>query len=309
MTTLRIATRGSALALAQAQLAADALRAHDPELTCDVVEVRTEGDADRATPLRDLGGRGVFVRAVEDALIKGRADVAVHSLKDVPTEPVGGLVLGAMLRRGDARDALVASGNRRLADLPPGARVGTSSTRRAALLAAIRPDLTLAEIRGNVDTRIRKVEQGEYDAVVLAVAGLARLGRTAAATQYFDPLEFIPSPGQGAITVQCRGDDAATLARLHAIDDAATRAAVEAERGYLGALGSGCSLPVGAYATVDAGLVVLRAMLAPASGQVPLFGDATGPVEQAAELGAGLARQLLAAADAVTSSPPEARQP
>jgi len=295
VTRLRIATRGSALARAQTEITIQVLRAHDPSLVCELVEVRTEGDADRVTPLRELGGRGVFVRAVEQALLAGQADLAVHSLKDVPTEESPGLMLGAMLRRGDPRDALVASGGRRLADLPPGARVGTSSQRRAALVRAVRPDLELAEIRGNVDTRIGKVDAGEYDAVVVAVAGLARLDRTAAATQFFDPLEFLPAPGQGAITVQCRADDQATLALLRAIDDAATRAAVEAERGFLGALGSGCTLPVGAYATIEAELVVLRAMIAATDDTLPLFGDAAAPVTQARALGVGLATQLLAA--------------
>lgn len=296
--TLRIATRGSPLALVQTELAATALRAATPDLELRIVEITTEGDRDRETPLTVLGGRGVFVRGVEEALLDGRADIAVHSLKDVPTDAVAGLTLGAMLERGDPRDAFVGGDGRRLADLPEGARVGTSSRRRATLLNAMRPDIDAASIRGNVETRLEKVASGEYDGAILALAGLERLGRAAAATQIFDAMEFLPSPGQGAVTLQCREDDEATLALLAAVDHAETRAAVEAERGVLAELGSGCSLPVGAYAQIDGELVALRAMLArdePAEGELPIFGDASGPIDQAEETGRGLARQLRAA--------------
>ena len=211
--TLRAATRGSALALVQTELAATALRALDPALVVENVEVRTEGDRDRSTPLSVLGGRGIFVRAVEEALLDGRADIAVHSLKDMPTTQLPGLTLAAVLPRADLRDALVAREGRRLADLPPGARVGTSSRRRVALLRALRPDVEAVEIRGNVDTRLRKVAEGEYDAAVLAAAGLERLGRISEATELFEPERFLPAPGQGAIVVQCRADDTATLER------------------------------------------------------------------------------------------------
>ena len=296
MSRLRLATRGSRLALAQSALAAEALRAADPALVVEYVEVRTEGDADRETPLHVLGGRGVFVRAVERALLDGEADVAMHSLKDVPTAPAEGLTLAAILPRGDPRDALAASGGRRLAALPPGARVGTGSVRRRLLLEAIRPDLEVAEIRGNVDTRLRKVAGGEYDAAVLAAAGLERLGRLGEATQVFEAEAFLPSPGQGAIAVQCRAGDASTVARLRAVDDAPTRAAVEAERGFLAELGAGCALPVGAYARADGGLLALRAVLGGEDGAPARFGDAAGPAAEAEALGRGLARRLLAAA-------------
>ena len=298
MTSLRLATRGSRLARAQSDLAADALRAADPALDIEYVLVRTEGDADRTSPLHQIGGRGVFVRAVELALLDGRADIAMHSLKDVPTAPVEGLTLAAIMTRGDPRDVLVASEGRRLAELPAGARVGTSSVRRRLLLQVLRPDIDIVEIRGNVDTRLGKVASGEYDAVVLAAAGLDRLGRLGEATQIFDALEFLPSPGQGAIAVQCREDDADIIERLLAIDDAGTRAAVEAERGFLAELGAGCSLPVGAFAQVDGDLVVLRAMLGTdaqsGAAEPARFGDAAGPSADGAELGRGLAQQLLA---------------
>ena len=294
MTSLRLATRGSQLSIAQSDLAAAALRAADPSLDVEYVLVRTEGDIDRTSPLHTIGGRGVFVRAIEQALLDGRADIAMHSLKDVPTAPVEGLTLAAILTRGDPRDVLVASEGRRLAELPAGARVGTGSVRRKLLLHLLRPDLDIVEIRGNVDTRMAKVASGEYDAVVVAAAGLDRLGRLDEATQVFEALEFLPSPGQGAIAVQCREDDAATVERLLAVDDPATRAAVEAERGFLAELGAGCTLPVGAFAQVDGDLIAVRAMLGDDAAEHARFGDAAGPSADGADLGRGLARQLLA---------------
>lgn len=292
MATLRIATRGSRLALVQTGLVGDSLRAAHSDLTIEVVEVRTEGDRDRATPLRVLGGRGVFVKAVEDALLDGRADVAVHSLKDVPTEDVPGLTIAAVPERADPRDVLVASEGRSLAALPAGARVGTSSRRRAALLRAMRPDLVIGEVRGNVETRIAKVRDGGLDGVILAAAGLQRLGRLEDATQFFEAMEFLPAPGQGALGIQCRTDDEATRSLLAPLDDRYTRAAVDAERGVLEALGSGCSLPVGAYATVDGELLALRGMLAADDDALPNFGDATGAVSEAALIGRGLGERL-----------------
>jgi hydroxymethylbilane synthase len=296
--TLRLATRGSTLALAQARLAEEALLRAEPGLAVETVIVSTEGDRDRTTPLTVLGGRGVFVVAIEQALLDGRADVAVHSLKDVPTQPVPGLVLAAFLERADPRDVFVGSGGRRLAELPPGARVGTSSNRRAALLRALRPDLEPAPIRGNVDTRLRKVAEGEYDGAVLAAAGLARLGRLEEATQIFDAMEFLPSPGQGAIALESREDDEWTRGLLGKADHAATRAAVTAERAFLAALGSGCALPVGAYAQLDGDLVALRAVLGPpdggSDGGAPLFGDATGRADEAEAVGRSLAERMLA---------------
>ena len=295
MTVMRLATRGSALALAQSKLVADALVAADATVTVEFVQVQTEGDMDRTTPLRVLGGRGVFVRAVEDALLSGAADIAVHSLKDVPTAIPDRLTLAAVLERGDPRDALVASNGRRLADLPEGARVGTSSQRRVALLRALRPDLAVVDLRGNVDTRMRRVADGELDAAVLAAAGLERLGRLDEATQLFDAMEFLPAPGQGVIAVECRDDDAATRRLLARIDHAATRAAADAERGFLAALGTGCALPVGAYAQVDGDLVALRAMIAGTDDAAPTFGEGTGTLAQAESMGRGLGERLQAA--------------
>ena len=296
MTTLRLATRGSALALVQSDLVAAALRANSPDLEIEYVRITTEGDADRTTPLSILGGRGVFVRGGEEAL-RGDADIAMHSLKDMPTEDAPGLVIGAVLERADPRDAFIGSNGRRLADLPSGARVGTSSQRRRSLLQALRPDLEIVELRGNVDTRLRKVADGEVDGAVLAAAGLVRLGRMGEATQIFDAMEFLPAPGQGAIAIECRADDTATLALLAAVEHAATRVAVDAERGFLAALGSGCTLPVGAYAQVDRELVTLRAMIADVDGErAPLIADGSAPVAQAVSLGRGLGERLRNAA-------------
>jgi hydroxymethylbilane synthase len=301
---LRFATRSSLLALTQTRLAVEALAASGAEIESETIEISTEGDRDRETPLTVLGGRGVFVVAVEEALLSGKADVAVHSLKDVPSELPPGLTLAAFLPREDARDVLVASQGRRLAELPAGARIGTSSRRRAALLRLLRPDLVAVEIRGNVDTRLRKVADGEYDGTLLAAAGLKRLGRFDEATQAFEEMEFPPAPGQGTIVLQCRDDDAETIALLSAVDDTDSRVASEAERGFLEALGAGCSLPIGAFARISDDLLTLRGMIASDEGEagsegdaaLPIFGDVTGPPEEAAALGRGLAEQLMAGA-------------
>ena len=296
MPILRLATRASALALVQTRLAADTIRAAHPEVTVELVEVTTRGDRDQATPLRAMGGEGVFVAAVRDAVRDGRADIAVHSLKDMPSAAVPGLVIGAMLERADPRDAFVGRGGRRLRDLPAGARVGTSATRRAAILRAMRPDLQIAEIRGNVDTRLAKVERGEYDGAILAAAGLLRLGRLNEATEIYEAQAFLPSPGQGVIALECRADDTATRAILEAVDHAPTRMAATAERAVLAALGAGCELGVAAYAQRDGDLLAIRAMLAPAEGSgAPVFGDATGRLSEAQALGYGLGERLKVA--------------
>jgi len=290
---IRLATRGSALALTQTEMAAAAIRALDPSVEVEVVEVSTKGDQDQTTSLRILGGQGIFVGAVREAILDGRADAAVHSLKDVPTTPAPELTLAAMLERGDPRDVFVGRDGRRLAELPEGSRVGTSASRRVALLRALRPDLEVAEIRGNVDTRIAKVMAGDYEGAILAAAGMQRLGRLDEATQLFDAEAFLPSPGQGVIALECRTDDDATLALLRSIDHVHTRAAIEAERGVLAALGTGCDLAVGAYARVDGDLLTVRAMLGgDREGTEPVFGEATGPASDAEKLGRGLGDHL-----------------
>jgi hydroxymethylbilane synthase len=297
MATVRIATRGSALALVQTRLAAQALRDAHPGLTVEEVIITTEGDRDRVTPLTVLGGRGVFVRSVEEALLDGRADVAMHSLKDVPTEPWPGLTLAAMLPRADVRDALVTTSGTALADLPAGVRVGTSSRRRVALLRAARPDLATTELRGNVDTRLRRVTEGVVEGAVLAAAGLARLNRLDGKAELLDPMTFVPAPGQGAIVLQCRADDASTLALLAAIDDRDTHLTTDAERAALAALGSGCSLPVGAHAVIEGGRLRLRGFLEDDRGKAH-FEDVEGAAPEAAALGLDVGQRLAAYAGA-----------
>jgi hydroxymethylbilane synthase len=306
--TLRIGTRPSALALAQSGLVADRLRAAGHE--CELVEVRTPGDRSSA-PIAELGV-GVFVSALRDALAAGEVDVAVHSYKDLPTAADPRLTLAAVPPREDPRDALVARDGLVLGELPPGAVIGTGSPRRKAQLDALGLGVAVVAIRGNVDTRIGKVRSGELDAVVVAAAGLRRLGRIDEATELLDPLQMLPAPAQGALAIECRAgtsDADLALARMLAaeLDDAGTRAAVNAERSLLAALEAGCSAPVGALADVvsdwdydgpddDQGhpvdRVSLRAVLGTTGGEL-LRASATGDVDDAEKLGAALAAELL----------------
>jgi hydroxymethylbilane synthase len=259
--TFVVGTRGSRLALAQTHLVIDALSTAHPGLRLEIREITTQGDRSTA-PLSEIGGQGVFTKAIEDALLRGDIDIAVHSMKDLPPQLTPGLTIAAVPKRGDARDALIAREGRTLADLPPGARIGTGSVRRAVQLKALRPDVECVDVRGNVDTRIRKVDDGEYDAVVLAMAGLERLGLAARATQVFSIEEMVPSPGQGALAVQVRADDAEGRSVVAGIDDAATHAAVDAERAFLATLGAGCRLPIGAFAAPGAdGVLTLLTMV------------------------------------------------
>jgi hydroxymethylbilane synthase len=291
---LVIATRGSALALRQVEMVVEALSKAAPEIEIETRVVRTEGDRDQTTPLETIGGQGVFVKDIERRLLDGHADVAVHSLKDMPAQEPAGLTIAAVLPRDDARDVLVTRDGAMLKDLPSGARVGTDSRRRAVQLLAMRPDLQVASIRGNVDTRLRKVDVGEYDAVLLAAAGLDRLGLATRVAQTFEPDQMIPAVGQGAIAVQCRANDAQTLAVLRAIDDAATRSAVTAERAFLKRLGAGCRLPVGAYAEVNGASLHLRAFIADDEGRLHK-GESTASITTADIAGRTLAERLLIA--------------
>jgi len=273
---LRIGTRGSALATTQAGHVRDVLAAR-LDRPVELVRVRTDGDVLTGS-LASLGGTGVFVAALREAVLDGRCDVAVHSLKDLPTAPTDGLVLVTPPRE-DARDALCARDGLTLATLPAGARVGTGSPRRAAQLLALRPDLAIVDVRGNVDTRLARVlgESADLDAVVLACAGLARLGRREAITQLFDPADLTPAPGQGALAVEARAEALAeeTLAAAFgALDDAATHRAVTAERAVLARLEAGCAAPVGAHAVVDGGRLRLRAVVASLDGTRRLVDEA-----------------------------------
>ena len=316
---LRLGTRRSVLATTQSQVVADALTAatgRDVEL----VEVTTLGDIS-PEHLTAIGGTGVFVTALRQALIEGSIDLAVHSLKDLPTAEEPGLIIAAVPAREDPRDVLVARDGLTLGGLPDGARVGTGAPRRAAQLRALGLGLAPEPVRGNVDTRLAMVADGRIDAVVLARAGLLRLGRAAEATEVIDPLQVLPAPGQGALAVECRSADHQLVDLLSLLDDADARAAVTAERALLAALEAGCSAPVGALAEVvedaDGGLEIsLRAVVVSPDGAVVLRQSLVGPADDPAGLGRRLAHLLLedGAADLVRDAvadpdvPPSADQ-
>jgi hydroxymethylbilane synthase len=293
--TLRLGTRASQLARTQSQAVADALTAASG-VPVELVHISTEGDRSAAA-ITQLGGTGVFVTAIRQALLEGTVDVAVHSYKDLPTAPEPGLVIAAVPPREDPRDALVARDRLTLGELPAGARVGTGAPRRMAQLRALGLGLEVVPIRGNVDTRMARVVPGDLDAVVLARAGLARLGRLGAITEVLDPLQVLPAPAQGALAVECRADDERTLQLLAALDDPGTRAAVLAERTTLAALEAGCSAPVAAHAELaegDDGLeLYLRASVTAIDGSDGVRGSLTGPVGDAERLGRELAADLL----------------
>lgn len=290
MPALRIATRGSALARWQAEEVSRLARLADPDVDTELLIVETVGDRRRDVPIVEMGGQGVFVKEVEAAVVDGRADVAVHSAKDLPSSSTGGLVIGALLERADPRDALVGS---TLEKLPAGATVATGSVRRRAQLAWLRPDLTFAELRGNIPTRLEKVPPG--GAVVVAAAALSRLGLLASADEVLDVSAMLPQVAQGAIAVEYREADRAVGELLAAIDHLPTRTAVECERGFLARLGGGCDLPVGAYARVDGDRIDVEGMLASADGRVMLRRGRHDRSVAPAELGLRLADDLLAA--------------
>ncbi len=266
---LVLATRRSALALAQARAFAKDLAAHWPGLAVEELQVVTTGDRVQTVPLSEVGGKGLFTKEIEEALGRGEAHFAVHSFKDVPAEVSPLFTIACVPPRADPRDVLVTRSGAGLLDLPAGSRVGTSSLRRAMQLALARPDLTMMPLRGNVDTRLRKLESGELDAIVLASAGLSRLGLSARATEVLDPMIVIPAPGQGALAIECRADDAATRATLAPLTDANTEIAVACERGVMHAVGGNCTVPFGAYARRDGETLRLHAILAGPTGGPP----------------------------------------
>jgi hydroxymethylbilane synthase len=285
---LRLATRGSALARAQAALAAAAIRgAGGPE--ADLVIVRTGGDVNQTTPVEQMEGQGWFTAEIERALLDGRADIAVHAAKDLPTELAGGLEVAAVLARADPRDALVTRNGGGVQSLPDGATVGSSSARRAALFAVLRPGVRSVPIRGNVDTRLRKLDAGEVDALLLAAAGLDRLGLSERIGERLDPRTFVPAPAQGAIALEVVAGSA-PFGAAAAAGDAPTALAVATERALLRALGGGCLLPLGAWARVEDGALVLSAAFG-VDGTVrraELGGDPRRPYELVARVAAAL---------------------
>jgi len=309
-TPLRLGTRASVLATTQSNLVAELLRDRLGR-EVELVEITTEGDTTTA-PLVQLGGTGVFVSALRDALLDGRIDVAVHSLKDLPTAPCDGITLAAVPPREDPRDVVVARDGLTLGGLPSGSRIGTGSPRRASQLHALGLGLDVADIRGNVDTRIGKVRTGEYDAVVLARAGLARLARLDEVTEVLDPLQMLPAPGQGALAVECRSTDVDLAAELAAVQDPRTRAAVDAERAVLATLEGGCSAPVGALAEVVEGEegdeLWVRAIALSHDGGLSVRMSASGSPADATGVGTRLASEMLADGAADLTAAPAKRQ-
>jgi hydroxymethylbilane synthase len=287
---LTLGTRRSLMAMTQSGHVADAITArtgHEVEL----VGVTTEGDVSKAN-LAQIGGTGVFVSGLREKVLSGEVDFAVHSLKDLPTLPADGITLAAVPLRDDPRDALC--GTAKLADLPRGARIGTGSPRRVALLRGLRHDVDVVPIRGNADTRLRKVTEGELDAIVLAYAGLVRIDRVEAISEVFDPGQMLPAPGQGALAVECRADRTDLIKILATLDDPASRAAVTAERALLAGLEAGCSAPVGAYAALEDRTLHLIGVVAGYDGERQVRLSKSGHPETAERLGRDLAAQMIA---------------
>jgi len=298
---LVIASRGSPLALWQAHWVEQQLAALGQDSRIEII--KTTGDRITSVPLNQVGGKGLFTREIEDALLEGRADLAVHSLKDLPTELPAGLTLAAIPTREDPRDALVSTPGMRLADLPNGAKVGTSSLRRVAQLRKLRPDLRIEPVRGNLDTRLRKLDQGHYDAIMLAAAGLNRLGWQDRITEVFSPDIICPAVGQGALAIEAAIGAGPQSALWEKMDDAPTRIAVTAERALLAALGGGCQVPIGALGTVAGGTLHLRGIVISPDGLRLVRDTLEGPLAEAVEIGHRLGEALLAAgADSILES-------
>jgi hydroxymethylbilane synthase len=304
---LRLGTRGSHLALWQANHVADRLRPVVAPRPVELVLIETHGDRDQATALAAMGGFGVFTKAIQTALKEHRADVAVHSLKDLPTIPEPGLELVAVPPRGPTGDAFVSHKHRRFDDLPAGAVVGTSSLRRRAQLLNRRPDLRLIDLRGNVETRLRKLVDQDLDAIILAEAGLVRLGLADRITETLDPSWMLPAVGQGAIGLECRSDDADTKDAVLALTDADTFRRVQAERAMLYALGGGCLVPIGTTSKVADGVLTVRGAVLSPDGRRRVVATHVGPADTPLAVGQELAAMLLdeGAAELLTSGPPQ----
>ena len=290
--TLRIGTRASALALWQANWVKARLEQKFPAVSVELVPIKTTGDKILNVPLSEVGGKGLFTKEIDDALIAGRVDIAVHSMKDIPYQLPQGLEFGAIPQREDPRDALISNG-RKLDDLPPAARIGTSSLRRQVQLRHRLPSVRISMLRGNVDTRLRKLADGDFDAIVLALAGLKRLGHESLVTQILEESFMLPAVGQGALGIVCRGDDRRVLEQLAILDHSATHLAVAAERGLLAALEGSCKVPVAGHATIVEGQIVLKGLVANLAGTTVITGEITGDTSKARDLGLTLGKDLL----------------
>jgi hydroxymethylbilane synthase len=289
--TVRIGTRASKLARWQADWVADRLRSLGHEVV--IVEITTQGDANQTGPVGDVGSPGVFTKEIQRALLASEVDVAVHSLKDLPTGPLTGLVLAAVPPRENAADVLVSRNAKTLSELQQGARVGTGSLRRQAQLRHGRPDLRIEGVRGNVDTRLRKLDNGDFDALVLADAGLRRLGLTARIAEVLPQDIMLPAVGQGALGIECRADDPETINALSSLDDPAAHAAITAERTLLACLSGGCLAPVGALAQIEQDRLKLRAVVLNPAGTKRIIAEDTANQNQASDLGERVANVLL----------------
>lgn len=293
---MRIGSRGSALALWQSNHIRDALSDAQSESGITIEVIRTTGDKITDVPLSKIGDKGLFTKELDRALLDGSIDLAVHSLKDVPTQLEPGLTIAAVCKREDPGDALICAPGvaRSLAQLPAGARVGTSSLRRRSQLLSMRPDLIAEDVRGNIDTRLEAVHAHKYDAIILALAGLKRLGRTDEISAIIDTQEWLPAVGQGALAIVCRQADEKTIARLRILDHSDTRCATDAERALLRELEGGCQIPIGALATVDGGVLRLRAVVGSLDGTRMVRGELSGNTANARQIGRELAHDLLA---------------
>jgi hydroxymethylbilane synthase len=291
---LRIGTRGSLLAKWQAEFVRKQLFA-GAGVEAEIIIIKTSGDKLQGAPLSQIGGKGIFIKELEEALLEETIDLAVHSVKDVPTDTPSRLMFPAVCRREDVRDCLVGANGATLASLRTGARVGTGSLRRQAQIRRLRPDLDVRDLRGNVDTRLRKVESGEYEAVMLSKAGLDRLGWSARITETMSPEVFLPAVGQGAIALECRLKDTEAAELVSGLDDAESRTAIIAERALLSALHGGCQVPLGAWARIERGELVMEACVCSIDGVQYIKQRATAAPEQAAELGGHMATLLMEA--------------
>ena len=291
--TLRIATRKSQLALWQAEYVRDVLLQYHPDLNVELVKMTTEGDRILDTPLAKVGGKGLFVKELETGLLNGDADIAVHSMKDVPIELPEGLHLSVICPREDPRDAFISNDYKLFEDLPKGARLGTSSLRRQCQLAAQRPDLNIIDLRGNVNTRLRKLDAGDYDAIILAAAGLKRLGMQDRITQTLSPEISLPAIGQGAVGIECRQDDDWVNELLAPLNDRDTAIRVRAERALNHRLHGGCQVPIAGYAELSHGVILLRGLVGTVDGTEIIHGEIAGQPEDAEYLGRVLAEDLL----------------
>lgn len=290
---LRIATRESALALWQANFVKAELEKAHPGLNVELVPMTTKGDQILDTPLAKVGGKGLFVKELEVAMLENRADIAVHSMKDVPVDFPEGLMLHTICEREDPRDAFVSNTYADLDSLPQGAVVGTSSLRRQCQLKSMRPDLEIKDLRGNVNTRLRKLDEGQYDAIILAAAGLIRLEMPERIKQYIDTDVLLPANGQGAVGIECRSDDEEVKQILSVLEHQETRIRVDAERAMNRRLEGGCQVPIGAFAQVSGEVVLLQGLVGSLDGEEIIRADIAGPSKDAAELGKELAEQLL----------------